>query len=112
MLSRLLVGQLGRELSLELPLDLRLIAVMLGVAFLTCLAFGLVPAWRASRVSAVNAMKANGRTSSGSRDSAALRRVLVVTQVACSLLLLFGGPLFASTNPICSSGDAGAVPGR
>jgi putative ABC transport system permease protein len=105
--SRLLVGQLGRDLSLELPLDLRLIAVMLGVAFLTCLAFGLVPAWRASRVSAVNAMKANGRTSSGSRDSAALRRVLVVTQVACSLLLLFGGLLFATTLRNLLGVDAG-----
>ena len=96
-LSRLLVGQLGRELSLDLPLDPRLIAVMLGVAFLTCLAFGLVPAWRATRVSAASAMNASGRTSAGSRDSASLRRGLVVTQVACSLLLLFGGVLFTTT---------------
>ena len=106
-LSRLLVGQLGRELSLGLPLDLRLIALMLGVAFLTCLGFGLVPAWRASRVSAVTAMNASGRTSAGSRDSAALRRALVVTQVACSLLLLFGGVLFATTLRNLLSVDTG-----
>ena len=96
-LSRLLVGQLGRELSLTLPLDWRLVGVMLSMAFVTCLAFGLVPAWRASRVSAVDAIKANGRGSSGGRDGAMLRRVLVVTQVACSVLLLFGGVLFATT---------------
>jgi predicted permease len=95
--SRVLVGQLGRELSLTLPIDVRLIAVMLGTAFLTCLAFGLIPAWRASRVSAVDAMKAGGRTQSAGREGTALRRVLVVTQIACSLLLLFGGLLFATT---------------
>src|SRR5688572_4984070 len=106
-LSRVLVGQLGRELSLDLPLDLRLIGVMLGVAFVTCLAFGLVPAWRAARVSAVTAMNASSRTAAGSRDSAALRRVLVVTQVACSLLLLFGGVLFATTLRNLLSVDTG-----
>jgi putative ABC transport system permease protein len=95
--GRLLVSQLGRELSLELPLDLRLIAFMLLMAFLTSLAFGLLPAWRASRVSATDAMKANVRTVSGHREATALRRVLVVAQVACSLLLLFGGLLFSTS---------------
>ena len=84
--SGLLVGQLGRELSLPLPLDWRLVGVMLGLAFVTCLTFGLVPAWRASRVSAVDTIKANVRGSSGGRDGTMLRRVLVVTQNACSVL--------------------------
>jgi putative ABC transport system permease protein len=96
-LSRFLVSQLGRDLSLQLPLDLRLISVMLGMAFITCLTFGLLPAWRASRVSATDAMKANVRTVSGNREGTALRRVLVVAQVACSLLLLFGGLLFTTS---------------
>jgi putative ABC transport system permease protein len=95
--SRMLIGQLGRELSLTLPLDWRLLGVMLGLAFVTCLTFGLVPAWRASRVSAADTLKANGRGASGGRDGTMLRRVLVVTQVACSVLLLFGGVLFALT---------------
>jgi predicted permease len=95
--SRLLVGQLGRELSLTLPLDLRLVAVLLGLACVTCLAFGLVPAWRASRVSAGTALRATVRGSSGSREGVVLRRALVVTQIACSLLLLFGALLFATT---------------
>ena len=95
--SRILVGQLGRELSLTLPLDWRLLGVMLGLAFVTCLTFGLVPAWRASRVSAADTVKAKVPGAVGGRDGTMLRRVLVVTQVACSVLLLFGGVLFAVT---------------
>ena len=105
--SRLLVGRLGRELSLALPLDVRLIVVMLGTAFLTCLAFGLIPAWRASRVSAVSAMRPTMRNSIGSRDGTLLRRGLVVVQVACSLFLVFGGLLFATTLRNLLDVDAG-----
>jgi predicted permease len=96
-LSRVLVGLLGSGLSLEVRIDLRLIAFMLGLASLTCLTFGLIPAWRASRVAAVDVMKANPRTASSSREGTGLRRILVVTQVACSLVLLFGGLLFTGT---------------
>ena len=67
-ISRSLIGLLGTELSLDLPLDLRLMAFMLGVASLACLTFGLIPAWRASRVSAVDAMRATVRSPSGSRE--------------------------------------------
>ena len=95
-LSRALIGLLGTELSLALPLDLRLIVFMLAIACLTCLTFGLIPAWRASRVAAVDAMKATVRSGS-SAEGLSLRRLLVVAQVACSLVLLFGGLLFAGT---------------
>jgi predicted permease len=105
--SRLLVGQLGRELSLTLPLDWQLVGVMLGMAFLTCLIFGLLPAWRASRVSAADTIKANVRGVSGGRDGTMLRRGLVVTQVACSVLLLFGGVVFATTLRNLNAVDAG-----
>jgi len=96
-LSRVLVGLLGAELSLDLPVDMRLMGLMLGLASLTCLTFGLIPAWRASRVAAVDAMKANMRTASATREGTGLRRGLVVAQVACSLVLLFGGLLFTGT---------------
>ncbi len=69
---------------------------MLAIACLTCLTFGLIPAWRASRVAAVDAMKATVRSGS-SAEGLGLRRLLVVAQVACSLVLLFGGLLFAGT---------------
>jgi predicted permease len=105
--SPVLVGQLGRELSLTLPLDWQLVGVMLGLAFVTCLTFGLIPAWRASRVSPVDTIKASVRGASGSRDGTTLRRVLVVTQVACSVPLLFGGVLFAMTLRNLNAVDTG-----
>jgi ABC-type lipoprotein release transport system permease subunit len=37
------------------------------VAVLTCLMFGLIPAWRTSRVAAQDAMKASARSVTGSR---------------------------------------------
>ena len=106
-ISRALIGLLGTGLSLDLPLDLRLMAFMLGVASLACLTFGLIPAWRASRVSAVDAMRATVRSPSGSREGTGLRRALVIAQVACSLVLLFGGLLFAGTLRNLLAVDAG-----
>jgi predicted permease len=95
-LSRFLVGLLGAQLSLELPLDLRLLTFMLAIACLTCLTFGLLPAWRTSSVTAVEAMKANVR-SGGSSNGMRLRRLLVVAQIAGSLVLLFSALLFAAS---------------
>jgi predicted permease len=107
LISRSLIGLLGTELSLDLPLDLRLMAFMFGIASLACLTFGLIPAWRASRVSAVDAMKATVRSPAGGRDGTGLRRGLVIAQVACSLVLLFGGLLFTVTLRNLLAVDAG-----
>ena len=97
MLSRLLVGFLDPRLSLDLHLDAKLFGFMLATAILTCLAFGLIPAWRASRVAAADAMKSAARTVSGSREGVWTRRALVIAQVALSLVLAFGALLFAAT---------------
>jgi putative ABC transport system permease protein len=96
-LSRLLVGLLGSGFSLELALDARLMVFMAAIAFVTCLTFGLIPAWRASRVTAADSLKTGGRTLSGSSEGTSLRRVLVMTQVACSVVLLAGALLFVAT---------------
>ena len=96
-LSRLLIGLLGTQISLELPLDVRLVIFMSAIACLTCLTFGLIPAWRASRVAVIDATKASIRSGANSREGMRLRRLLVVAQIACSLVLLFGGLLFTGT---------------
>lgn len=97
MLSRYLEGVLGTNVTLGLRLDARLLAFAAGTAVLTCLAFGLIPAWRASRASAVEAMRASGRSLSASRKAFGLRRMLVVSQLALSVVLLVGALLFAGT---------------
>jgi predicted permease len=109
-LSRVLIGFLGSGLSLDLAFDARLIAFVIAMAVLTCLVFGLIPAWRASRVAAQDAMKASARSVTGSREGVGLRRALVISQVALSLVLLFGALLFAGTLRNLLAVDAGFEP--
>jgi len=61
---------------------------------LTCLLFGLLPALRATYLSPVAAMRAGGRSVTAGPERFSLRRVLVATQVALSLVLLVGALLF------------------
>jgi putative ABC transport system permease protein len=96
-LSRALVAFLttqGNPLFVGLPLDLRMLGFMAGVAILTCLLFGLAPAIRATNISPASAMRSGGRGITTGRERFGLRRILVVAQVSLSLVLLVGAFLF------------------
>jgi predicted permease len=87
----------GQEMSsLRTGLDPRTLAFTLTVSVLTGLLFGLIPAWRATRVDLTPALKDAGRSSAGHSRSFA-GKSLVVAQVALSLLLLIGAGLFLRT---------------
>jgi predicted permease len=97
LLSRGLIGFLTTEnnhMFVGLGIDWRVLGFMAGVAVLTCLLFGLVPALRATRVAPASAMRASGRGLTAGREKFSLRRALVVAQVAMSLVLLAGALLF------------------
>src|SRR6185295_17117454 len=90
-LSRFLVNFLTTEstpIFVDLVLDWRIFGFTALLAVVTCLAFGLMPALRVTGTSPGAAMKAGSRGSSDSRERFGLRRALVVTQVALSLVLL------------------------
>jgi predicted permease len=74
------------------PLDLRVLAFAAGVAFLSLAIFGAWPAWRASRVDVVASLKSGVRGALGGAAQPA--RVLVVLQVALSLVLVTATLLF------------------
>ena len=74
------------------PLDLRVLAFAAGVAFLSVLIFGVWPAWRATRVDVASALQSSARGAIG--GGARPARVLVVLQVALSLVLVTGTLLF------------------
>jgi predicted permease len=78
-----------------MTLDWRVLGFAAGLAVLTCILFGLMPALQASHTDPGSAMKANGRGVTSGRNNFALRRILVVAQVALSLVLLTGALLFA-----------------
>jgi predicted permease len=97
-LSRFMVAFLntgGNSIYLDLHPDWRVLGFTAGVAILTCLLFGLVPAWRATHVAPGAAMKTGGRGLTASRERFGLRRALVATQVALSMILLVGALLFS-----------------
>ena len=99
-LSRVLVAFLStqqNQIFVELTPDWRVLGFAAGLAILTCLLFGLTPAIQASRTDPGVAMKASGRGATAGRERFLLRRVLVVSQVALSLVLLTGALLFTRT---------------
>jgi putative ABC transport system permease protein len=99
-LSRGLVAFLNTEanpVSLDFKQDWRLFAFLLAVSLLTCVLFGLAPALRASRTAPGAAMKTGGHGMTANRGRLGFRGALVISQVALSLVLLFGALLFTES---------------
>jgi len=89
--QRLLPGPPGQATGL----DWRILAFVLAITGLTGLIFGVAPAFRATGMSVNTALKENSRSVVGSRS--VLSRVLLIVQVAISLVLLVGAGLFLRT---------------
>jgi len=94
-------------LMLDLTQNWRVLGFTSGLAILTCLLFGLVPAVRATRTAPVNAMRASGRGLTDGRGRFTLRRALVIGQLAVSLVLLVGALLFVRTFQNLATVDVG-----
>jgi len=112
-LSRGLVAYLTTAddpISLEFKMDWRLFAFLLGISLLTCVLFGLAAALRASRTAPGAAMKAGARGVTAGRGRLGFRGVLVVSQVALSLVLLFSALLFTESLRNLLSEDVGFEP--
>jgi predicted permease len=86
----------GVMAALDPRLDWRVLAFTLALSLLTGIIFGLAPAWRATKVDLTPVLKDSLRSTSAASRSM-LGRVLVVLQVALSLLLLVGAGLFIRT---------------
>ncbi len=75
-----------------LSLDLRVLAFAVAVSLGSSFLFGLTPALQVSRVDLNDVLKEGGRGSAGSRGQK-LRNLLVIGEVALSLMLLVGSGL-------------------
>jgi putative ABC transport system permease protein len=87
-LSRFLIAMLATPndpVSLDLTLDRAVLAFTVALATLTCLLFGLTPAWCATRIGAADTMRTKGRGVAGNRERFGLRQILVVSQVPLGL---------------------------
>ncbi len=97
----------GPRIELELGVDFRVLAFSLAVGAGAGIAFGLVPALRASRVDLVPALRG---VSSRDGGRGWVRRGLVIAQVAVSALLLVGAGLLARSLLNSRSMDTGFDP--
>ena len=96
-LSHALVAFLSTDenpLFVPLGLDWRVLGFTAIIGCATCLLFGLMPALRSTRIAPATAMRCGGRGSTAGRERFGLRRAMMVTQVALSLVLLVGALLF------------------
>jgi predicted permease len=81
-------------LQLDMRLDWRVLAFAILMAGATCVLFGLAPAFRSSRTDPAPILKIGGRGVAGGRQRFSFQRMLVVSQIAFSLVLLAGALLF------------------
>jgi predicted permease len=91
----------------DLTFDGRVLAFTFLVALATGVIFGLVPALQASRPDVVEALKEETRGGGTSRRRAMLGRVLVVGQVALSVVALVAAGLFVRSLQRANAIDAG-----
>lgn len=113
-LSRAIVAFLtGRAepIDVQLGLDWRVIAFTAGLALVTTMVFGLVPALRAARRAPVDAMR-GGRGAASSAEHHGLRRVLLVAQIALSFVLLVGALLLGRSLGNLMTADTGMTTGQ
>jgi predicted permease len=112
--SGLLVAQLSTQLAsifLDLSLDWRLLRFAVGLAVAVMAVVGVIPAIRASAVAPLDVMKEHGRGADhGAR--AGFPDVMVVAQIALSVVLVFVAGLFVRTLMSLATRDLGFARNR
>ncbi len=99
-LTTVLIAQLAAgfgNIFIDLTWNTQMFAFTAVVSIVACLLFGLLPALKATALSPATTLRAGARGLTMSRERFGLRRLLVVGQVALSLVLLLGALLFSRT---------------
>lgn len=79
---------INNEPGFAVPIDGRVLAFAAAASLLSGLAFGLAPAWLASRTPAAEMLKDGNRGSTGGRTQQRLKRALIVGELASALALV------------------------
>jgi putative ABC transport system permease protein len=83
--------------SIQIALDLRGAIFTITLTFVTGVLFGLAPAWQAMRAPLSQVLGASGGRAVAGGGAAALRRTLVVAEIALAVLLVSGAGLLVRT---------------
>jgi predicted permease len=93
-----LVGMIPENIGamgLEAKLNLRVLSFAIALSIVTGVLFGLTPALRATRTDLQSTLKDQGANVSGGKSNVRLRKWLLVSQVALTVVLLAGAGFFA-----------------
>ncbi len=101
-------GYIPREADIRLNVPVLIFS--LAAAIVTALVFGLVPAMQTARRNMVEPLKDSGKGVSGGFRGGRLRSLIVVTEVALSLVLLVGAGLLMRSFVKLQSVDLGLNP--
>ena len=96
-LSRALVRSLDTSQStihLTIVADWRVLLFAAAVGIATCVIFGTIPALRSTNAEPLASLKSGERGVVGNRERFSVQRVMVITQIAVSMVLLVGALLF------------------
>ena len=113
-LLRMVSGVGPEPIQLSLSPDARILAFTFAVAALTAILFGLVPALRATRIDLSPMLKSGttGSTAEALHRRFPVAKILIVAQVAISLVLLVAAGLFVHSLQRLSSVKLGYNPAR
>jgi putative ABC transport system permease protein len=87
--------------------ELRVLLFTLGISMVTAVLFGLAPAFTGARVSLADTLREGGRSGTVGSGRQRLRRMLVTTEVALSLVLVFAAGLLGQTAARLEGQDPG-----
>jgi predicted permease len=104
-----LLGLLANPADIPLTAspDVRVFAFTFALSVLTGVLFGLAPAWQATSPTLALTLKDRANNVSGGTGHVRLRKILVVSQVALSLLMLIAAALFTRSLSNLKSVDLG-----
>jgi putative ABC transport system permease protein len=88
----------------------RILVFALGISLITAVLFGLAPAFTGTRVSLADTLREGGRSGGVALGRQRFRRMLVIAEVALSLILVFGAGLLAQTMARLQRQDPGFRP--
>jgi predicted permease len=93
--------------ALNVHTDVRTLCFALGVSLFTCLLFGIAPAFWATRMEANAALKGVGSSQGANTRHLRPRKLLVISQVSLSVVLLVGAGLLLRSLQRLSAVDTG-----